>query len=97
MRSRHETVTEFIPDSPSVARAYCPGCEPDADPSLEILDLRWCQTHLPSSQGEDDGTVRVENFLSGTVEAGGDDNRRWCEFFHREADEPAISRRRSAA
>jgi hypothetical protein len=90
-------VTEFIPDSPSVARAYCPGCEPEADPSVEILDLRWCQTHLPGSQGLDDATVRVENFLSGSVEAGGDDNRRWCELLHGETSRSFRVLRRPAA
>jgi hypothetical protein len=44
---------------------YCPGCEPEADPTREILDVRWCESHSPVRGGLDD------------------DNRRWCELFHR--------------
>jgi hypothetical protein len=75
-------VTEFIPDTPSVARAYCPGCEPNADPSLEILDVRWCESHAPARDGADDEVVSAAAYLSGSAEAGGDDNRRWCEVLH---------------
>ena len=28
-------MTDYLPDTPCVARAYCPGCEPDADPSQD--------------------------------------------------------------
>jgi len=76
-------VSEYIPDTPSVGRPYCPACEPDADPTLEILDVRWCESHLPGREGADDAIVSTAAYLSGTVEAGGDDNRRWCELFHR--------------
>ena len=41
-------LTDFLPDTAYVARAYCPGCEPDADPSLDILDVRWCESHSPA-------------------------------------------------
>jgi hypothetical protein len=75
-------VTEYISETPSVARPYCPGCEPDADPSREILDTRWCLSHAPSSRGADDGAVGADAILSGTAEAGGDDNRRWCQLVH---------------
>jgi hypothetical protein len=75
-------VTEFVPDTPSLARCYCPGCEPDADPLLEILDVRWCEAHVPPRDGMDDGVVVANAFLSGSAEAGGDDNRRWCEIVH---------------
>jgi len=80
---RHEAVTDFLPDSPAIARPYCPSCEPDADPTLEILDVRWCASHTPASSGADDDAVTTEAYLSGSAEAGGDDNRRWCELFHR--------------
>lgn len=93
MELRHDAVTEYVPDSPSVARVYCPGCEPDADPSREILDVRWCPSHSPSSCGTDDAAVSVEAFMSGSIEAGGDDNRRWCELLHRG---PTTTRSRAA-
>jgi hypothetical protein len=75
-------VTEFIADAAIVARSYCPGCEPDADPTREILDVRWCDAHVPCRDGSDDAVVTSEAFLSGSAEAGGDANRRWCEMFH---------------
>src|SRR6266481_3161574 len=79
---RHKTVTDYLPDTPCVARAYCPGCEPDADPSLEILDVRWCESHSPTREGADDEVVTASAYLSGSAEAGGDDNRRWCDILH---------------
>jgi hypothetical protein len=75
-------VTDFLPDTPAVARPYCPDCEPDADPCREILDVRWCAAHTPAWNGAEDAAVRAEAFLSGSTEAGGDDNRRWCELLH---------------
>ena len=80
---------EYVPDSPSVARLYCPECEPDADPTCEILDIRWCASHAPSYSGRDDLVISVESFLSGSIEAGGEVNRRWCDLLHRRDSEPA--------
>ncbi|PYN00691.1 MAG: hypothetical protein DME08_03185 [Candidatus Rokuibacteriota bacterium] len=85
-------VTEFVAETPALGRSFCPGCEPDADPTLEILDVRWCDAHLPHRDGSDDGTVRSEAFLSGSAEAGGDANRLWCQLLHRDA--PRLARRR---
>lgn len=75
-------MTDFLADSPSIARCYCPACEPDADPSREILDVRWCEMHAPARDGVDDAGVTAGAFLSGSAEAGGEDNRRWCEVVH---------------
>jgi len=76
-------MAEFVADSPVVARPFCPGCEPDTDPTREILDTRWCDAHAPVRGGAEDEHVRSEAYLSGSSEAGGDENRRWCEFIHR--------------
>lgn len=76
-------MSEYIPDSPSVARAYCPACEPHADPTREILDVRWCESHSPAREGADDPLVAAGAYLSGSAEAGGEENRRWCELIHR--------------
>jgi len=73
-------LTDSLPDTAYVARAYCPGCEPDADPSLDILDVRWCESHSPARDGADDDVVSASAYLSGSAEAGGDDNRRWCDI-----------------
>ena len=94
-------MTDYLPDTPCVARAYCPGCEPDADPFAEILDVHWCDAHVPPRDGSDDGTVASTIVVSGSAEAGGEGNRRWCEFFHRDARRapavPAPRRRRRRA
>jgi hypothetical protein len=74
--------TDFLPDTAYVARTYCPGCEPYADPSLDILDVRWCESHSPARDGADDDVVIASAYLSGSAEAGGDDNRRWCDILH---------------
>jgi hypothetical protein len=75
-------VTDFLADSPRLARWYCPDCEPDADPTQEILEVRWCDAHVPLRDGLDDPTVGPETSLSGSGEAGGETNRRWCEVLH---------------
>ena len=76
------TAMDYLPDTPCVARAYCPVCEPDADPSRDILDMRWCESHTPTRDGVDDDVVTTSAYLSGSAEAGGDDNRRWCDILH---------------
>ena len=79
-------MTDYLPETPVVARCYCPGCEPDADPTLEILDVRWCDTHCPGRDGSDDAAVVSSAYLSGSGEVGGDDNRRWCDVLHGRAE-----------
>ena len=74
-------VTDVLPGTSYVA-CILPGCEPDADPSLEILDVRWCESHSPARDGADDEVVTASAYLSGSAEAGGDDNRRWCDILH---------------
>ena len=75
-------MSDRLTDSAPLARAYCPGCEPHADPILEILDVRWCELHIPARDGAQDATVNADGFLSGSAEAGGEVNRRWCELIH---------------
>lgn len=84
MRVKEDTM---YPSSgtPSMARNYCPGCEPDADPLKEVLDVRWCETHAPARDGTDDASVRSNSYLSGSSEAGGDANRSWCGVLHRDS------------
>ena len=83
---------DVSPDKPLVARPYCPGCEPNADVLSEVLDVQWCDAHLPARDGSDDALVTSQGaLLSGTVEAGGDDNRGWCALIHRQPPKPARS------
>ena len=44
--------------------------------------MRWCESHSPASDGADDEVVTESAYLSGSAEAGGDDNRRWCDILH---------------
>lgn len=73
-------MSDYI-ETPSVARSYCPGCE-TPEPG-EITDVRWCSPHAPPAAGLDDGAVTAAAWISGTQEAGGEDNRLWCALFHR--------------
>lgn len=74
-------MTDFIePKSSVVVRPYCPDCEPETDPTRDLVELRWCPTHAPAWRGTDD--VLVPSLPSGSGEAGGEDNRRWCALIH---------------
>jgi hypothetical protein len=75
-------VTDVPAEKPSIARCYCPGCEPNADVLLEILEVRWCDEHVPERNGSDDALATARGVALGSVEAGGDDNRRWCALIH---------------
>lgn len=75
-------MTDWLTDTPVVARPYCPDCEPTADPSREILDVRWCSQHEPQRAGADDPDV-VQGWISGTADSGGEDNKAFCDLLHR--------------
>jgi hypothetical protein len=49
---------------------------------------------VPAREGVDDGLVNAESFLSGSAEAGGDLNRRWCDVIHRSPRSPESGGRR---
>lgn len=76
-------MTDYLSDSPVVARRYCPVCEPEADPTTEILDPSYCEHHAPTRDGAQDADVTTAAYMSGSAEAGGEDNRRWCDIVHR--------------
>ncbi len=69
-----------------VIRPYCPGCEPETDPTRDLVEVRWCiNIHpAPSMAGADDLLVTANALPGGSAEAGGYDNRRWGELVHRE-------------
>jgi hypothetical protein len=73
----------YLLETLSVARLYCPGCEPDADPVKEILDVRWCAAHCPKADGAEDEKIAANAYLCGSAEAGGAPNRAMCNFLHR--------------
>ena len=74
-------MTEIIRDTPMVSRQCCPTCEPEADPSTEILEIVYCTEHPLDRHGLDDAAMPAySSYLSGNGEAGGDENRRWCDL-----------------
>ena len=75
-------MSDMPAETPRIARAYCPACEPDADTLLEILEVQWCNVHMPMREGLDDARVMSDAMLTGSAEAGGDENRRWCDVIH---------------
>jgi hypothetical protein len=78
-------LSDIPAETPRIARAYCPACEPDADTLLEILEVQWCALHMPLREGVDDARVMSDAMLTGSAEAGGDENRRWCDVIHGES------------
>ena len=79
-----------LDDSPTIAFAYCPACDPERDPIRELLTVH-CLAHEPKSDGVDDASARVgTDFLVSTGEIDAETNRRWCQLLHRPA---AVSRR----
>lgn len=90
-------MTDFPAEPPAAPRAYCPGCEPHADPLGEILDVHWCDLHSPCRAGVDDVLATARGTAYGSAEAGGEDNRRWCELIHRPAGEVTTPRREAEA
>jgi len=87
-------VTDFIePRSSVVVRPYCPSCEPETDPTRDLVELRWCPTHAPAWGGTDDLLVTANALPGGSGEAGGEDNRRWCELIHGEPSVRRVKRR----
>jgi hypothetical protein len=72
-----------VVETRSVARSYCPGCEPEADPVSEILDVGWCDAHNPTVDGLEDAKVIARAYPTGSAEAGGEPNRAVCAFVHR--------------
>lgn len=95
--ARARCVTDIPPEKSCLVRAYCPGCEPDADIFLEILEVRWCEAHEPARGGLDDAAASARGLGGGSAEAGGEDNRRWCELIHGSARARSVLRRRRRA
>lgn len=81
-------MTDYVRDTAPEARPYCPTCEADVDHAGELLDVRWCSQHRPPSEGEVDAALPAElreSYPAGSGEAGGPDNRAFCDFLHRTA------------
>lgn len=75
-------MSDSLPDTRDMTVSYCPGCEPELDPTRALVTTRYCTRHDPGLEGVDDAAV-LPSYLSGGAEAGGDNNRAWCALFHR--------------
>ena len=74
-------MTDF--DTPDLSRSYCPLCEPDADPTKEILQVKGCAIHPISLDGLDDQGARFQGeSIGGQGEAGGMGNMVMCRLVH---------------
>ncbi len=76
---------DVLPDTQNLSRGWCPGCEPDVDPSRDIVELRHCALHpAPSCAGLNDAGALVSGaYLSSAGEARGAENRALCDLLHR--------------
>lgn len=79
-------MTTDLPDTKDLSEKWCPTCQPERDPSREILSVQYCSLHAPKNDGVDDAGV-IGNTSWGThyglMDAGGSTNRRWNELFQK--------------
>lgn len=84
-------LSDTLNDTDYVARNYCPGCQPDKDPTQELLNVTWCSTHAPGLEGSEDKRATTSGYLSGSAEAGGPENAAWCARIHRGVTVPVAA------
>jgi hypothetical protein len=75
-------MSDHLADTPDLGKKWCPSCEPDRDPSAEILDTQYCIVHTPITTGQADGlTPPVANYswnYAGDVDP--ETQRAWADF-----------------
>ncbi len=83
-RRNDDALPAFI--CPTLA-SICPGCHPEADLTGRYVVVERCSEHpiRDDLAGSEDGLATVRGDIWGSAEAGGDGNRRWCEWLHRDA------------
>lgn len=82
-----------LTDTPNLASSYCPRCDPERDPTREILTVCWCDEHRPACEGADDERAVVGTIvLDSAGEASAATNRPWCELVHRTMHEDRSGR-----
>src|SRR5262249_41689782 len=75
--------------APTLAADWCPRCEPERDPSTELIAPLYCLTHDEQAVAElgrnadDERVGQAEYYLAGSAAIDGRQNRIWCDFFHR--------------
>lgn len=78
-------MTDELPETSPVGRGYCPGCEPDADPITEVLNLAPCYQHqreAPTGLDDEQVPPSTEPVL-GVGDADGKDCRHFAELLRR--------------
>jgi hypothetical protein len=60
---------------------WCPTCDPDGIP--EPYTLKPCGLHTPSVEGSADSKAGTGFWMSGSVDADGLANAKWCRLLHR--------------
>ena len=70
-------------DTGDLSRKYCPLCEPDTDPTKEIVIVSWCFIHVPKRDGLDDDAVTGEPLATNLAEADGRDCKRFADFLRK--------------
>lgn len=77
-------MSEYLDETPYMARRVCPGCEPEADPVREILEVSRCMFHQAPTAGLDDASVPAGFLGSGnTGDSDGADCRAAAEALRR--------------
>jgi len=68
----------YVAETPNLAKEWCPSCEPERDPSREILQVHHCYMHDPGLLGSADAMVTPPEHSAWSTpgEAGGDESRR---------------------
>lgn len=76
----------YIPETPNLAKDWCPMCEPDRDPLTEILQIRACAIHPVYEWGTADAMVKPaeDHNWSTPGEAGGEHNRKFNDLLRGE-------------
>ena len=65
-----------------LGRRWCPGCDPSADPTREILDTVYCEAHRPAATGSADPDPDGI-YISGSMEAESAVCRPFADLIHR--------------
>ena len=78
-------MTDYLHETPSLSEDFCPGCTPERDPLIGVTIVRYCHRHETAVVSPDDGLVppTPDYFGYASYEAGGESNKKWCDFLHR--------------
>jgi hypothetical protein len=77
-------MSDYIPETPAEIPVTCGFCYPDLD--FEAYIHQACSSHIPDLAGSADEMSRHagnRHFITGTLEAGGQDNAAICDAIHR--------------